>query len=154
MGYTHYWHMEKPLKIVAVQKKLIDYIISESHDVLDVTINDDKELHLNGIEANSHEDLYFAYGKKLELSSGEKYEFGFCKTARKPYDLAVCKILLVLCISDGFNISSDGAEKNGEGQIILTDGFWNEAIDWFAREGYGHVIENKIYPYLNKPGNC
>lgn len=44
------------------------------------------------------------------------YDFNFCKTARKPYDVAVC--LTPLCFKeafgDDFDFRSDGDIKNGE----------------------------------------
>lgn len=43
-------------------------------------------------------------------------EFGFCKTARKPYDVAVCLALLCLAneFGEDFHYSSDGDIENGE----------------------------------------
>lgn len=44
------------------------------------------------------------------------YKFNFCKTARKPYDVAVCLALLCFfeAFGDDFSYSSDGDIENGE----------------------------------------
>lgn len=60
----------------------------------------------------------------------------FCKTACKPYDIAVCKILLLLAChygSDHVRVTSDGfAEIRGQ---HLFDGFWVDALAWVKSLG-------------------
>ena len=148
MGYTHYWRMDKPLTIVPVQKALIKEVMDESKGLLanwegkagTRAIFSDKKISFNGIEGGSHESFVVDFGKQVG--------FSFCKTAHKPYDLTVCKILLILAISDGFNFSSDGTDRD---PVRLTSYNWPEAVQWFTDKGYAHVLENKVYPYLNKP---
>lgn len=46
----------------------------------------------------------------------DSYDFNFCKTARKPYDVAVCLTLLCFkdAFGDDFDFRSDGDIENGE----------------------------------------
>jgi hypothetical protein len=58
----------------------------------------------DGMEDLDHESFYFS----PNASKREK-EFSFCKTARKPYDLAVCATLIALKVRiPGFSYTSDG----------------------------------------------
>lgn len=108
------------LEISPRQRHVIDEILEEHKDVLGVETNTERELILNGIDENSHETFAIEFGKKVE--------FEFCKTARKPYDIPVCKLLLVLGQSKGFEFSSDGDinETDPEG-----DTGWAMAQEWF-----------------------
>jgi hypothetical protein len=115
MGYTHYLCQSKKLKLTSKQHALIDQILTDHASILDVTQNDTKGLDFNGIGDNAHENACFIYGKLEGLS--------FTKTARKPYDIAVCKVWLVLSLSSGVTISSDGDMDGSE---------WREAKEWFA----------------------
>jgi hypothetical protein len=119
VGYTHYWEQKSLLEVSPKQRELIDEVLKEHADILDIETNTNRELVLNGIEENSHETFMIEFGKKTE--------FEFCKTARKPYDIPVCKILLVLRYSKGFELSSDGDinEMNIEG-----DTGWAVAREW------------------------
>lgn len=118
MGYTSYWKCSKPLKVSSRQHALIDQILVDHNAILDVQQNDVGGISFNGIAPNDHEDFVIKYGKPIS--------FGFCKTAAKPYDVAVCKVLLVLSMSDGFTFSSDGDIAGGE------EG-WGPANAWFAK---------------------
>lgn len=64
----------------------------------------------------SHETFYFDFSQK---------QFnGFCKTARKPYDIVVCCVLIILKEHLGykFKFSSDGEYNNDE---------WLKAIELY-----------------------
>ena len=65
----------------------------------------------NGDEAENGD--YESFYVSLDDSH---YKFGCCKTARKPYDIAVC--LALLCLADefgeDFHYSSDGDIEDGE----------------------------------------
>ena len=56
---------------------------------------------------HNHETCYLAL-------DNDDYEFDFCKTARKPYDVAVCLTLLCFkkTFGDDFSYSSDGNEDD------------------------------------------
>lgn len=115
MGYTHYWEgsinssdnnweeflKESDLILSTVSKRIkIDYSI-------------DNAISLNGIGADAHEDFYFS-----KSDSG----FNFCKTARKPYDLAVVSILLLAAsYFKGVEFSSDGNINDHQEGIKLLE---------------------------------
>jgi len=121
MGYSHYWELDKKVKELPIELvNDIKVIIEKNIDVLDGDYTADKGLLLfNGEPA--HETFYV-----------EPYENGFCKTARKPYDLVVCKALLLMKyhLKDLVDISSDGfwvSEEMAETETL--DENWNEAIE-------------------------
>jgi hypothetical protein len=153
VGYTSYWKMTEPVKLAPLQKKMIQEVLKENKALLfgaDGTgkpVFNDKEILLNG-NAKTDED-HETFGVEF----GIKKDFDFCKTARKPYDLAVCKILLVLTLSKGFNISSDGTNQNDADETYLGDESWPEALAWFAKKGFQDTIDKKINPYLNDSRN-
>ena len=146
MGYSHYWRMDKPLKVTKEQRNLIGEVLKENHALLAGWGGDKgtkpvftaKELSFNGIEDEAHETF------RVEFEKQEG--FSFCKTARKPYDLAVCKILLVLAQSEGFNISSDGCERDEKGVKTLADENWSEAVAWAMAQG---LNMDKVNLYIN-----
>ncbi len=137
MGYTHYWETDRALKVSVIQATLIAEILKEHADVLDIADHGPSVLDFNGIGEEAHENFYVEYGKNIK--------FAFCKTARKPYDIAVCKCLLVLSLSAGFNFSSDGG-CDGK----LDDESWPDALLWFISKGFESTITKKIVPYLTK----
>jgi hypothetical protein len=63
-------------------------------------------IRFNGIGDDAYETFYQSY-KSRENSQGG---MGFCKTAHKPYDMAVCEVLLILKYHypEEFELSSDG----------------------------------------------
>ena len=128
MGYTHYWNFSKVVKDIdkseekfaaAVDlfkeklKELPKSIrlangVGEGKPIITHT-----EVVFNGIAADGEDYETFA----IILADDESNSsFNFCKTARLPYDAAVC--LALLCFKDAygndFNYSSDG-DINDEG---------------------------------------
>lgn len=81
----------------------------EYNDARQPKINS-RQIRFNGAGEDSHETFYISKSKPKSstLSDGA---FGFCKTARKPYDVAVCLILMVIHkhAPDVLKISSDGS---------------------------------------------
>ena len=54
-------------------------------------------------------------------------DFEFCKTNRKPYDLAVCSVLILVSLyADGGEISSDGLGDT------YTDSEWKDAWEFVS----------------------
>ena len=145
MGYTHYMKQEKKIKLAPLQKELIKEVLQENKKILfgwegkGKPVFNDKEISFNG-NALTDED-HESFSIEFEKISG----FEFCKTAAKPYDLAVCKILLILSLSEGFSFSSDGS-SGGK----LTEENWPEALTWFIQKGYADTIEKKIIPSLSE----
>jgi len=118
MGYTHYFETKGEIRInvpviKAIVEKFKDIIDHDETSDQNCIVNDEMIL-LNGIEDLGHETF---------VIRGNVKEWEFCKTARKPYDIVVCMILLVLKKENGkmFSFSSDGFCKKG------IDNEWYEA---------------------------
>jgi hypothetical protein len=122
MGYTHYWDfnfkktneedyqlaLRQCQRIIRRHNKKLKSIDSKHPDRLSgysvhTIVGRYKGLHFNGTKELSHED--FSLREHLRENQG-----GFCKTARKPYDVCVvaCLIILKHYLKDGFQCESDG----------------------------------------------
>ena len=124
MGYTHYWKRLKftPKNWEAFQAKTQEVIknlparvkLALEYDEADKPVEiSDLRIRFNGIGNEGHETFWL---------ENTPEEFSFCKTARKPYDLAVCSVLILaslLCESG--DISSDGIGDT------YTDSEWIDA---------------------------
>ena len=79
----------------------------------------DNEVWFNGDAetGNDYETCHIAleYPEKKFMGKFD-WEFLFCKTGRRPYDVAVCLTLLCFkrAFGEDFNFSSDGSIENGE----------------------------------------
>lgn len=117
--YTHYFTQKRSFTdkewdtIIAGAEEIIDYCTNVANIKLVQEENTDAKpildsttILFNGAGDLGHESFYLNKYIKFEC-------FQFCKTARKPYDLAVCLILLrVEAIAPGaLAISSDGDEE-------------------------------------------
>lgn len=152
MGYTHYWKLktlpenfqEQSLKVVTEVQTLIETMSSNSETAGGhyneeriilrggdgtgkpeitkdyICFNGDRKKHLD------YETFYFEFEEKKPLA------FAFCKTARKPYDQAVCLCLLSLANHiKGFEFSSDGDKED-----------WQPAIDFYLNRNGNYISEN------------
>ena len=158
MGFTHYWKhrkigIESWNKIVRDTKKLFKILPEHSHssgdyygDVpLKIQYEYDKarppvanidEIRFNGVGDMGHETLYIERiphdydGKRVKGRW-----MGFCKTARKPYDLAVQVVLLIVKhhVGKTFDLSSDGDDED-----------WSEALSFTAKE-YGYGFQSPLF---------
>ena len=127
IGYTHYWYLNPNGK----QKDLsgclenIKKVIAQYRDIIQFEEDDSKEpiatknlVRFNGIGEDGHETFLFQYPPDLTEKFIQKDEdgfvFSFCKTARKPYDIAVTKCLLILkeYLKGDMKLSSDGDFSN------------------------------------------
>ena len=147
MGYTHYWrfHRDKmttedirnTFKAVAEEIQDIINKLPQSKDILrgglgeGEPIINETEVWFNGDEelGNDHETF--------SINWKDTEPFGFCKTARKPYDLFVCLALLSFTEyfpSDVFTLSSDGDAED-----------WQEAVDL-----YNEITRKKVPNPFNK----
>lgn len=146
MGYTHYWDYhpelitdEKELKnkfhdAVKKIKKCYSYLkknpyahegvaggyYDESHCKIrggmgtGLPVFKEDEILFNGDAKQylDHESFFLTWNNK----DGERDVWGFCKTARKPYDVLVCMSLIALEESFNdpkvFSYSSDGDEDD------------------------------------------
>lgn len=110
MGYTHYFQQNENVSDEAWNKIQNDVKIIIANQLQTGVLLEfnDKEMinehciNINGVGDNAHETFHITK-KKME-------DFNFCKTARKPYDLTVTSILLVIDehAKDCFRIGSDG----------------------------------------------
>lgn len=115
MGFTHYFKQNKPVSDQQWQafkqdaQVVIDHaqknlkIVLMSNDSNGVLLNDER-VNLNGDERYDldHETFYLEKDYR---------DFNFCKTARKPYDLVVCSLLLLAHehMPNHHDIDSDGS---------------------------------------------
>ena len=81
-------------------------------------------IRFNGWKDEGHE-TFLVTREMPDWSIDKSSSFDFCKTARKPYDLAVCLVLLSMSrhAPKSFKVSSDGD----------WDGDWTEARDVYSK---------------------
>ena len=114
MGYTNYWHQHNDFTDEQWKsiKEEYEYIKEVCGNVIkDETITTD-EIVFNGKESLSHETFVlkkdakpFNFKKDYE---GQDISFYFCKTAMKPYDIAVRYMLTqIQRICPSISISRD-----------------------------------------------
>ena len=106
-----------------------------SNQKLEIT---DEEIRFNGREEGDRGHETFSLQRKADKRLEDyasrldrKYIFDFCKTARKPYDIVVCCLLVILKhrLGNMIEISSDGKDwTNDEGKYYEIDGAWSDAI--------------------------
>jgi hypothetical protein len=149
MGYTHYWYTNLngiPQKnwsaICEDVKKLLASLPARStsagayhsNDPLELAFESDSDkppkigrslIRFNGKDGGKdlgHETFYFErHAKQEDYREGNPELFAFCKTARKPYDLVVCGVLIVIGKHAGeyVRIDSDGGKDD-----------WKPALEW------------------------
>ena len=137
MGYTHYWDISKDVKEISKEclkdiKKVLQKhkgIIQFESDNTKKPIVNKKEIRFNGIGGDGYEtfnvlmpDALKKEGKRCD----EGLYFNFCKTAKQPYDVVVCEVLLLLKadLKDKIKVSSDGFSHDS----CSFDGSWDKAI--------------------------
>lgn len=110
MGYTHYWRKARAatpgewdnftgaVRAILAVPSLSGLVQYESDDASPVQA-DSNTVRFNGKGDDGHET--FVIGP-------EACDFDFCKTARKPYDLVVCLVLLAAQATLPCKVSSDG----------------------------------------------
>lgn len=118
MGYTHYWSFnkygnsqereKKYQQAIKDCQKVTRYIYNKMDVKLSgytahCKIGQYGGLFINGKGDDSHEDF-------IMREHYNQNEGNFCKTARKPYDLAVtaCLAIMKYRLGDNINVGSDG----------------------------------------------
>ena len=114
MGYTNYWHQHNDFTDEQWKsiKEEYDYIKEVCKDIIVDETTKPNEIVFNGIGEQSHETFVlkkdakpFNFKKDYE---GQDTSFYFCKTAMKPYDIAVRYMLTqIQRICEDFSISRD-----------------------------------------------
>ncbi len=122
MGYTHYWVYKDPSP-EAMQKVITNVraIVLDQQAILagiegsGKPLMNDEGIFFNGIDAEAHETMCI----DREPENG----FHFCKTAEKPYDVAVTACLIVLqhFLKDAVEVSSDGEAKDWVAGLNLAE---------------------------------
>ena len=137
--------------------RLRNILEQDSDQRLEIT---DKEIRFNGREENDrgHEtiSLQRKSDKSLQDPTDKKYIFDFCKTARKPYDIVVCCLLIILKhrLGNMIEIGSDGRGGftdigTGHGKYHEVDGSWSNAIKLCAENlSYDDILEHLFDEFL------
>lgn len=116
MGYTHYWELPKKLteedregmelavpivrKILERHANLVCFEANQPDD--DPEVSKDR-IRFNGKGDDGHETFLFNFRESTS---------DFCKTNRRPYDIVICEVLLVLnALIPNLSIRSDGWEE-------------------------------------------
>jgi len=122
MGYTHYFTSGKDSESDKYMEALpiVQKILNKYSDIIQYERDDpkppqcDEELiRFNGIGDDGHETFLIKNGGS---------DWDFCKTARKPYDIVVCEVLLVL------NHFIPSMSFSSDGDINIDDDCWGPAI--------------------------
>jgi hypothetical protein len=138
MGYTHYWYVknmwavEQALPQVARDlKRLLPQLPPlAGWDGTGAPTIDDREIAFNGVEPDDYESFSLVSSPE-GYTPTEKGLFGFCKTERRPYDLAV-QVALVLLKWHSEAIAPDAVEVASDGN--LAD--WRRACQVVESLGY------------------
>lgn len=127
MGFTHYFTLNATItetkwkrftnhvnRILANVPNDIDIVNGHGATGTEPLVND-KEIAFNGLGELSHETFYV---------SRNGQGFNFCKTAQKPYDVAVvaCLVSMKKILGKGVEVSSDGDKNDLQEGIDLANG--------------------------------
>lgn len=136
MGHTHYWRRPCDLPIGAFEAIADDF--EKIKPLLGVDILDESDedaIWFNGVGDDEFETFVFARSftpQSWQEPDGEERYYDFCKTARKPYDLAVQVALIIIKHHlPNISVSSDDALSG-----------WTKAI-WLCQDvlRYGESFE-------------
>lgn len=168
MGYTHYYYLpeqldhEKFSHLVQDVKKILDHIDVQLGDGIgeNEPIITEEDIVFNGVGEDGHET--FALSRNNPIMGDDTFAFNFCKTALKPYDLAVAATLLRLKhhFGDQVKVSSDGGDEEWRPAKELCDELFSRLteeekdtyIDWFCQECFGQADElSWLLDYIEHP---
>lgn len=133
MGYTHYWNVpdddaydEAWPQIVEDTRKIAEAVAQRGIVLANWNGNgtptiDNGTISFNGDGATDNDYETF----QLDPPGSGASDFGGCKTARRPYDLAVTAVLVrVNMLVPSFTISSDGGDEGfAEARELLAELF-------------------------------
>jgi len=136
MGYTHYWYRKPKVSQEKMKAIFEDFsrILPQFSNLLanweGIGKPDISELgfSFNGIGRQAHETMSFPLLQDVPKYQAEDPElkgkaFVFCKTARKPYDIAVTSLLIIIKhhLGDDIKLSSDGTNDDWLEATVLTE---------------------------------
>lgn len=153
MGYTHYWEYQKKFtqkqwdELKKSAKQIFDYCEELEMPLVNhysegslswegYPLIDNDCIKFNGKGEEGHETfVLYRLPPERQPWMLTKNPFAFVKTSRKPYDLAVCLMLMA-----AFMVAPDVL-------LISSDGEWED--DWiFARKAYYEVFgEDAVFPF-------
>jgi hypothetical protein len=122
MGYTHYWTQTRSFtadewaETSADIKEILDYtenllgvpLANGMGDAATRPIFDSDDITFNGLGDDAHE-TFTIHRKRQKEWEGGSMGGDFCKTAEKPYDIAVTACLCYLAsVAETHSVSSDG----------------------------------------------
>lgn len=163
MGYTHYSSRPKTLPVRKFRAAASDcrtvvealcnekgFKLQREYDDPSPPVFDQSNIRFNGEGDNGHETfsidrVYRTYPEQSKPARGEGW-FEFTKTARKPYDAAVCACLIVFHhhVGQSYSVRSDGDDAD-EG--------WVAARETCQRVlGYGADFTLKVPPKMTVHG--
>ena len=134
MGYTHYWYRQSRIETKTFNsiKKDFEKVLPEFKDLICLEYDkpneepeiDSKGIQFNGKESAGHETLWFP--KIRTMQDYEKIQddgliSDFCKTAQKPYDIAVMVFLIIAKrhLKDSIKVRSDGQTEDWQPAVEL-----------------------------------
>ena len=140
MGYSHEYGFKEPVApfpeyVLADVRKIVDRykdLIQFEDDDPRPPVVTSEYIRFNGKGQAGYETLVIVPD-----------ETHFCKTAYKPYDAAVCEVLLVLRhhYGDKFTLASDGFWVSREDfKAKRLDGCWNQAFR-NVKEKFGYTFK-------------
>jgi hypothetical protein len=125
MGYTHYW-TPKPInfdewcKVVDDMRRMFAAVdtLSVEYDLPNIPpLANSEWIYFNGKGDAGHETF---------MIERESVDWTCCKTAQKPYDIAVTAALIYLSALHGFDVESDGDSADWQAGLILAKTVWPE----------------------------
>lgn len=157
IGYTHYWEQEGSFSqgewenIATDSIRAIEFCenlgieLTSDYDHDEKAEISDSRIRFNGVGKDSHETFILEKNprNRSSLNSSSGGDFNFCKTARKPYDLAVGLVLLI-------------TQKHAPNRIkVSSDGTWGKDEideDWTSirRAFYDLFHERPQCPWKNE----
>lgn len=135
MGYTHYWYRTNEFTdsqwtdfiagVKTITERTSPKLVYESTEPRRKPRIDDVTVRFNGSGKEGHETFQI----KNFVPTGDNFDF--CKTARKPYDLAVtaCLAYLDSIYPDAIDVSSDGNPNDWAAGVALAREVWPAVAD-------------------------
>lgn len=110
MGYTHYFTTKKTINQKTFDSLRNEFLIIATNNnwvgnLIKIVYNEKKVFSFNGVNNTGHENCFI---------NRTKLGFNFCKTNKKPYDIAVRVFLGILKekLDDDIMLSTDDPDPN------------------------------------------